>query len=195
MVLAWWPLSYLKSQDGMVNSPGLVLVDDSTITGNKQLRLAWRRWLQVFNTLQSLRGFRMASLLGLQDKDLELLHDVDVGLQTTSPSQPSQMAWAQEWQDVISQSMSSLALGLKILADTQLTPPVVGYEMTNAKGQVVADAELAWPTKQLVVLRADQDDLVSIWNAATWQVVLLDEDGLNVQTQDWHSVVLAKLSV
>ena len=105
------------------------------------------------------------------------------------------MAWAQEWQDVISQSMSSLALGLKILADAQLTPPVVGYEMTNAKGQVVADAELAWPTKQLVVLRADQDDLVSIWNAATWQVVLLDEDGLNVQTQDWHSVVLAKLSV
>jgi DEAD/DEAH box helicase domain-containing protein len=91
--------------------------------------------------------------------------------------------------------MSSLALGLKILADAQLTPPVVGYEMTNAKGQVVADAELAWPTKQLVVLRADQDDLVSIWNAATWQVVLLDEDGLNVQTQDWHSVVLAKLSV
>ena len=88
-----------------------------------------------------------------------------------------------------------MALGLKTLADAQLTPPVVGYEMTNAKGQVVADAELAWPTKQLVVLRADQDDLVSIWNAATWQVVLLDEDGLNVQTQDWHSVVLAKLSV
>jgi len=195
MVLAWWPLSYLKTQDGMMNSPGLVLMDDSTITDNKQLRLAWRRWLQVFNTLQSLRGFRMASLLGLQDKELELLHDVDVGLQTASPSQPSQMAWAQEWQDVISQSMSSLSIGLKLLADAQLTPPVVGYEMTNAKGQVVADAELAWPTKQLVVLRADQDDLVSVWDAVSWQVVLLNEDGLNVQTQGWHSVVLAKLSV
>ena len=137
----------------------------------------------------------MASLLGLQDKDLELLHDIDVGLQITSPSQPSQMAWAQEWQDVISQSMSSLSIGLKLLADAQLTPPLVGYEITNAKGKVVADAELAWPTKQLVVLRADQDDLVSVWDAASWQVVLLNEDGLNVQTQGWHSVVLAKLSV
>ena len=137
----------------------------------------------------------MASLLGLQGKDLELLHDTDVSRQPNSPSQPSQMAWAQEWQDVISHSLSSLTLGLNALADAQLTPPVVGYEMPNAKGQVAADAELAWLTNRLVVLRADQDDLVSLWEAASWQVVLLDEDGLNVQAQDWHSVVLAKLSV
>jgi len=83
---------------------------------------------------------------------------------------------------------------LRVLADEQLTPPVVGYEMTDAIGKVVADAELAWPTKQLVVLRADQDDLMPIWEAASWQVVLLDEDGLNVQTNDWHSVVFAKIS-
>jgi DEAD/DEAH box helicase domain-containing protein len=194
MVMAWWPLSYLKSQDGALDSPGLVLLDDSIINDNKKLRLDWRRWLQVFNTLQTLKGFRMASLLGLQNKDLELLHDKDIG-QQASPAQPSQIVWALEWQNVVLQSLSSLVPGLRILADAQLTPPVVGYEITNAKGQVTADAELAWPTKQLVVLRADQDDLISIWEAASWHVVLLDEDGLNVQMQAWHSVVLAKLSV
>lgn len=194
-VLAWWPLSYLKDQDGMVDSPGLVFLDDSTISDNKKLRLDWRRWLQLFNTLQTLRGFRMTTLLGLQNKDLELLHDVEIGLQNSSSSQPSQMAWAQEWQDVISQSMTSLAEGLKILADAKLTPPIVGFEMTNAKGQIVADAELAWTTKKLVLLRADQEDLIPLWIGASWQVVLLNEDGLNVQTESWHSVVLTKLSV
>ena len=195
MVMAWWPLSYLKSQDGVLDSPGLVVLDDSIIKDNKKLRLDWRRWLQVFNTLQTLKGFRMASLLGIQNKDLELLHDKDTGMQTASPAQPSQMAWALEWQDIVSQSLSTLASGLRVLADAQITPPVVGYEITNVKGQVTADAELAWPTKQLVVLRSDQDDLVPIWEAASWHVVLLDKDGLNVQTQSWHRVVLAKLSV
>ena len=38
IVMAWWPLSYSKSQDGMVDSPGLVFLDDSSITDNKQLR-------------------------------------------------------------------------------------------------------------------------------------------------------------
>ncbi len=137
----------------------------------------------------------MTSLTGLQGKDLELLLDADAQLQTSTPAQPSQMARAQEWQDVVKQSLSSLAVGLNALAQAQLTPPVVGYELADTKGQVVADAELAWVTQQLVVLRADQDDLVSSWEAASWQVVLLDEDGLHVQAQDWHNVVLGKLSV
>ena len=81
-----------------------------------------------------------------------------------------------------------------MLADAQLTPPIVGYEMADAKGQVVADSELAWPTKQLVILRDDQEDLTSIWEAAGWHSELLDADGLHIRAQDWHSVVLAKLS-
>jgi len=192
IVLAWWPLSYLKSQDGVMHAPGLVLIDDVNHTDNKQLRLDWRRWLQLFNTQQTLRGFRMASLSGLNAKDLDVLHDIDPGL--LAPAQPSQIAWAQEWQDVFAQSMPGLAAGLKLLADAQLTPPIVGYELADAKGQVLADSELAWPTALLVVLRADQDDLVAVWNAAGWQTELLDDDGSHIQVQDWHSVILAKLA-
>ena len=194
MVLAWWPLSYLQSHNGQQNSPGLVLIDDSNSTDNKSLRLNWRRWLQLFNTLQTLSGFRMASLSGLQAKDLDSLYDVVTGSAAATSAQPDQVALGQEWQDVISQSISSLTLGLKVLADAQLTPPIVGYEIADARGQVVADSELAWPAKQLVILRDDQDDLTLIWEAAGWHIELLDADGLHIGAQDWHSVVLAKLS-
>jgi DEAD/DEAH box helicase domain-containing protein len=146
----------------------------------------------LFNTLQTLPGFRMASLAGLQAKDLDAL--VDTGTHVVAPAQPSQVALAQEWQEVLSQSISMLASGLQLLATANIPPPLVGHELADNKGHVLADAELAWPTELLVVLRADQDDLTSVWQAAGWQVVLLDEDGVQIQAQDWHSVVLDRLA-
>ena len=193
LVLAWWPLSYLNSQDGGVNSPGVVLIDDVNHTDSKQLRLDWRRWLQLFNTLQTLRGFRMGSLSGLQAQDLNALVDADFHLKTLGPTQPNQVALAQEWQEVLTQCMSVLSPGLRSLAAANITPPWVGHELADAKGQVVADAELAWPTALLVVLRSDQDDLAPVWQKAGWRVELLDQDGARIQTHDWHAVVLDKL--
>ena len=193
LVLGWWPLTYLQSQDVVLNSPGLVLIDDSKGMEYKHLRMEWRRWLQLFNTLQTLRGFRLSTVSGLQNKDLDALHDIEDAEDTTSPAQPSQIVWAKEWQDVISQCLPSLLAGLKKLAESQLTPPVVGYELAGASGQVVAEAELAWTTQQYVVLRLDQGDLASQWETAGWNVDVLDEDALHIQSQDWHNVVLAKL--
>ena len=192
MVLAWWPLSYLQSQAVSDEAPGIVLMDDVNISDGKQHRLNWRRWLQLFNTLQALPGFRMASLAGLQAKDLDAL--ADTGTHAVAPAQPNQVALAQEWQEVLSQSISTLVAGLQLMAAANIPPPVVGHEVVDAKGHVLADAELAWPTELLVVLRADQEDLTSVWQAAGWQVELLDEDGVHIQAQDWHSVALDKLA-
>ncbi len=192
MVLAWWPLSYVQSQAVTGEAPGIVLIDDIKISDSKQHRLDWRRWLQLFNTLQTLPGFRMASLAGLQAKDLDAL--ADTGTHAVAPAQSNQVALAQEWQEVLSQSISTLVAGLQLMAAANISPPLVGHEVVDAKGHVLADAELAWPTELLVVLRADQEDLTSVWQAAGWQVALLDEDGVHIQAQDWHSVVLDKLA-
>jgi DEAD/DEAH box helicase domain-containing protein len=192
VVFVWWPLSYLNATNAVVDASGVVLMDDANQSDSKQHRLHWRKWLQLFNTLQTLRGCRMASVMGLQAKDLDALMDADV--RSSVPAQPSQVAWAQEWQDVLSQALSVLSPGLQQIAVANITPPLVGHELADAKGQVVAEAELAWPASLLVVLRADQDDMAVQWQAAGWQVVVLDEAGLHVQTQAWQSVVIAKLS-
>jgi DEAD/DEAH box helicase domain-containing protein len=192
MVLAWWPLSYVQSQAVTGEAPGILLIDDVKISDGKQHRVDWRRWLQLFNTLQTLPGFRMASLAGLQAKDLDVL--ADTGTHAVAPAQPNQVALAQEWQEVLSQSISTLVAGLQLMAAANISPPLVGHEVVDAKGHVLADAELAWPAELLVVLRTDQDDLTSVWQAAGWQVELLDEDGANIQARDWHSVVLDRLT-
>jgi DEAD/DEAH box helicase domain-containing protein len=192
-VVAWWPLTYLQSQSGVVMAPGVVVLDDVHPGDNKLQRLHWRRCLQLFNTLQTLRGFRMASLAGLQAKDLDALVDGDTTAPTLAPAQGSQLAWAQEWQGALDQCIAALVPGLRRLAQDQGQAPVVGLELPDAQGRVLADAELAWPDAKVVVLRADQADLAVHWQDAHWHVELLDADGLHVQAQDWHVVVAAAL--
>jgi DEAD/DEAH box helicase domain-containing protein len=193
LVLSWWPLSYLHSQEGAVHSPGMLFIDDVDVADKKQLRLNWRRWLQLFNTMQTLRGFRMTCKSGLEANDLDLITDADASSQGSAPAQPSQMALAQEWQAVLDQSMTCLAQGLSQLSSAQILPPLVGHELADAAGKVVADSELAWPKRLLVVLRSDQQDLEGAWRVSGWEVVLLDEDGLSINGQPWHEVVLANL--
>ena len=130
---------------------------------------------------------------GLEANDLDLITDADTNSQGSVPAQPSQMALAQEWQAVLDQSMTSLSQGISLLSSAQILPPLVGHELADAAGKVVADSELAWPKELLVVLRSDQQDLVSAWQEHGWQVVLLAEDGLSINGQPWHEVVLANL--
>lgn len=192
-VLAWWPISYSKLQKLTEETPGVAVIDDLATGDEKQRRLDWRRWLQLFNTLQVLPGFRLASLSGLRAKDLDAIFDVIPATSTNAPTQPSQTSLAAEWLAVLRQSVASLSSGLKVLAATNCLPPTVGDELADEKGCVVADSELAWLDASVVLLRSDQADFKQAWESAGWRVTILDDDGLNVNGHVWHEIILDQL--
>lgn len=67
-----------------------------------------------------------------------------------------------------------------------MVAPTVGYELADYRGNVVADAELAWPEQLIVVLREDQTDMQGVWTDAGWRVLLLDDAGQSVgDGTDW----------
>jgi DEAD/DEAH box helicase domain-containing protein len=103
--------------------------------------------------------------------------------------------FAKEWDDAISQTLELLRLGLRQLAALQATPPTVGYELANERGSVVAEAEMAWPDKSLVLLTADQEDLAFEWSNAGWTALILSEDCLQVASEPWVYAVASKLNI
>ena len=48
--------------------------------------------------------------------------------------------------------------------------PVVGFELTDNTGVVLAETELAWPDQSVAVLLADQRDSIPTFEQAGWQV-------------------------
>jgi DEAD/DEAH box helicase domain-containing protein len=174
-VVGWWPMALAKglSQQPGWTAPAAVLLDATAAPDEDSLHGAWRRWLQVFNTLQFLTGTCLVTADGLQAHDYDGLMPAG---EAVAPAKPAtQAALNAAWQSVVDQAMGPLAAGLRQLAKAGAEPPEVGLELADAKGRVLADCELAWAAHMLAVLRADQGDLADLWRHDGWQAVVLDE--------------------
>jgi DEAD/DEAH box helicase domain-containing protein len=194
-VIGWWPMLLAKGvpehQDW--SAPAAVLLDASAAADEEALHRAWRRWLQLFNTLQFMRGTILATGDGLAGHDYAGLAPATAGTPAAQPA--GQAALNLAWQEVLEQAMEVLVPGIKQLALSGAAPPEVGLELVDAKGRVSADSEMAWVQDKLVVLRPDQADLVELWGEEGWKVVLLDEALTLVVGVPWAAAVAGSLSL
>ena len=102
---------------------------------------------------------------------------------TPSPSEAAALSGA--WEEALASTLKPLHPGLKRLAAAGADVPGVGIELADDKGKVVADCELCWSAAKVVVLRADQEDLMEAWTAQGWKVLLLDEAEQMVDSTPW----------
>ena len=195
-VVGWWPMVWAKpsAPEPGWSAPGVVALDESLAGDGETLHLAWRRWLQLYNASQFLPGRLMVTGSGLDGHDYDVLAGASEHDSAGAPA-GAQEAHLAAWQDVLDQALSGMRDGLKALAFAGADLPEVGLELADAKGLVIADAELAWVSQKLVVLRPDQADIVSEWVAAGWQVSELDESLVLVGDQPWQVAVAEKLGV
>lgn len=194
--IGWWPMAWAKPQppESGWTAPGAVVLDETSATEGEALHLAWRRWLQLFNASQFLPGTLMVTGAGLDAHDYDALSFTNLS-GAKGGSAPGQEANLAAWQFVLEQACSSMRDGLKVLASAGADQPEVGLELADEKGRVLADAELAWSTQQIAVLRPDQMDLAEAWLAADWQVLELDDSLTMIAEKPWKSAVAAKLGL
>ena len=80
------------------------------------------------------------------------------------------------WDAVISQAMESLIAGLRILMVQGLVPPdEVGFELEK-DGEVIAEAELAWLNRKVVLMMPEHFDRSDVWQSQGWHVVVAEGD-------------------
>lgn len=78
------------------------------------------------------------------------------------------------WLEAIEYGDELLKDNLQILANKNISAPVVAKELLNDKMAIIADCELAWVNEKIVILRADQAETKELWQQAAWQTYVLD---------------------
>lgn len=191
-----WPMNVAKvGLDDLTDwqAPGVLVLDDLASAGEEQLHLAWRLWLHLFNTLQTLPGMWLVTSSGLDAQDHMPLSVVPTSAHAAQPAH--QAALNSVWDAVLRQALQPLHTGLKALATAGAQAPEVGAELADEKGKVVADAELCWPHAKVVVLREDQADMVRPWSDQGWLVSVLSQDLSNIEGADWVDSLAKQLDL
>ena len=148
-------------------SPGFLVLDPSAAESEPEQHRAWRRWLWIFNTMQHLPGVFLATREGLLGEDHSAITPMD-GVKPASGG--GQAALAAGWSQVMDQAMESLLPGLKELLDAGApVPDEVGFELEE-EGEVVAECELAWTNRKVILLLDHHADTAPAWTARGWQV-------------------------
>jgi hypothetical protein len=72
--------------------------------------------------------------------------------------------------------MESLVAGLRILMVQGLAPPdEVGFEL-DKDGEVIAEAELAWLNRKVVLMMPEHSDRSDVWHSQGWHTVVAEGD-------------------
>lgn len=193
--LGLWPM-VMATQGlegaGDWSAPGVWVLQDSAAADEQALHQAWRSWLHVFNTAQTLPGTWLMTESGLDAHDWVHLGGIKSS-GTPSPSEAAALSAA--WEEALASTLKPLQPGLKRLAAAGADVPEVGIELADDKGKVIADCELCWSAAKVVVLRADQEDLMELWTAQGWKVMMLDEAEEMVDSTPWGEAVASALGL
>ena len=173
-------------------APGVLVLDEARADDDAALHLAWRQWLQLFNTAQSLPGMWLVTASGLDQHDYDGLNPLPAPA-AAQPSEQSSLNGA--WLEVLEQLLDPLKPGMVRLAQAGAAVPEIGPELADDKGRVVADAEMIWAAAHVAVLRPDQADMVQEWTAQGWTVLCLDEDLAQCAAQPWERAAATALGL
>jgi DEAD/DEAH box helicase domain-containing protein len=181
VVRAYWPQSFLQGDLNVPLTPGALILDDKGEVPDKVRQIQWRRWIWLFNTLQSLPGSMLTTSMGLENRDYDALPKptAPAKASTSSPS-------ASRWEEVFNQTVESVREELRVLAEAGLSAPdQIGYEYADEAGRVVAEAELAWESAHVVVLVGSQEEYAEIWESLGWKPVIAGAG--------WPSVLISEV--
>ena len=81
-----------------------------------------------------------------------------------------------EWARATELAAEPLHPAMRQWAAAHLLALEVGFELTDGKGQVLAEAELAWPAQRVAVLHGEQSEKEAAFEQAGWRAYLAEDD-------------------
>ena len=79
------------------------------------------------------------------------------------------------WQEVLAYASRSAKQVIdKMIAAGIVAPDVVGYELEDATGSVIGEAELAWESRKTVYLLPEQEQYTADFRSNGWRIITND---------------------
>lgn len=137
---------------------------------------AWQGFLTAYNLLQFLPAAGFTTIEGSRTGIYESIAwnyaDRAFGRMREAPPQSGRIL-----EELLQEALEETHAGLRILVDRKLPLPTLGYELLNAEGEIVAEAELAWEDVKIAGLLAEQAKGARCFTERDWQTIEIDEDG------------------
>jgi DEAD/DEAH box helicase domain-containing protein len=145
----------------------LQLFDDFAHHGLSEWKQAWREFLRLGNLLQFLPRFEFVSSLGLSSELYEPIFESPIEFQKGKAS--DQLASLME---LVAHELRDLCAQV---AQRGKPLPQAGFELTGEVGEIIATAELAWPSCHIAVFLEHEADGMHFFETAGWRVFAGDD--------------------
>jgi DEAD/DEAH box helicase domain-containing protein len=159
----------LKAPDPDEAFLACVLNDDFTVGAPAEAERVWNGFLRLHNLFQFLPYANFATRRQIEAGGFVAPSAAPFG----SPASPE--AKVGGWDEILSLvdgEFRALATGL---GEKGGPLPILGFELTDELGAVIAEAELGWPGLRIAVLREDQRDFLAPFEAAGWRAFVAGE--------------------
>jgi DEAD/DEAH box helicase domain-containing protein len=151
----------------------LRLYDDKDSRNEGSFRQSWRSFLQAFNLLQFSSRLEVVSSEGIR---LQGVH-YPAGHQAGAQEQEVEAADLPRQDALAGLGLLPEEMELaRAVVESGGEVPVAGYELEDSRGRCVAEANLAWPGKRLVVLWNASPEEVAAFQQADWRTLDGDTD-------------------
>jgi len=141
----------------------------------------WREWIRQANLFQFLPHLIISTPGWSGAEQNSAINPYDVWIDESSIVQANGQTIpsneAKEWQTIaslIAPACRQVFQSIRNVSTTKNLPlPEAGYELEGSKGEVIAEAELAWPDHQLAIAIEHED--VETFTQAGWRCWLIDD--------------------
>ncbi|MCZ0945645.1 MAG: DEAD/DEAH box helicase [Gammaproteobacteria bacterium] len=161
------PLAAVEAAEPDAMAVALHLDDTQPEDGDYQRQ--WNDTLRFYNLAQFLPGAWWTTVRGTPHSIYPEYVNV---AQVDSTGETPDAAWT----EAVSLAVAALRSILSALAEDGLPPPEVGFELQDATGEVVSEAELAWEAERVAVLLDGAAN--SAFAEAGWRVLSAEEPNL-----------------
>lgn len=148
------------------NAISLMVEIGRTDVNSDVAQLSWQKFLQFLNVGQFLPSF-------LAVTKHELLQGGYVNLEWVSGTVYGTGDFSDDgWRRMVSQAAEDVQEWLTVLKNSNVSLPEVGFELESLEGEIVAEAELAWPDLSVAVMLDYQaEEGESVFVEQGWKVI------------------------
>lgn len=151
----------------------IAILNDSAEGRTDKYSEEWNGFWQFYNVMQYLPGFVAVSSTGIETG---VYHALPITVDTDIETQPANTS-TDAWTEVLVQLLDTSA---KKMADKLIqlgipAPSIVGFELTDESGEVIAEAEMAWEAQKIAFLLPEQSESKA-FEEHDWLVLTADSE-------------------